>query len=116
MEKAIKTYLTSEEECRLMCEKPFDMGWYPDFIASVSSMSNIIKMSIKLILNYTICMNLHLKAQFLFTDHFTFVLKCKQGCQQQLSRIGERQFENILPLMYFYLMFAYYKGKLSIRY
>ena len=37
MENAIKTYLSSEEECRLLCEKPFDMGWYPDFIASVSS-------------------------------------------------------------------------------
>ena len=38
MEIAIKTYLVEEEECRLVCEKPFDMGWYPDFIASVSSM------------------------------------------------------------------------------
>ena len=37
MESAIKTYLASEEECRLLCEKPFDMGWYPDFIASISS-------------------------------------------------------------------------------
>ena len=37
MEKALALYLEAEEECRYECEKPFDMGWYPDFIASISS-------------------------------------------------------------------------------
>ncbi len=37
MEKALKFYLEAEEECRFACEKPFDMGWFPDFIISISS-------------------------------------------------------------------------------
>ena len=37
MENGVKSFILAEEECRLGCEKPFDMGWYPDFIASVSS-------------------------------------------------------------------------------
>ena len=36
-EKGVRAYITAEEECRLSCEKPFDMGWYPDFVASISS-------------------------------------------------------------------------------
>lgn len=37
MELSVVEYLTSEEECRALCEGPFDQGWFPDFISSISS-------------------------------------------------------------------------------
>ena len=37
MEETVEKYLTAEEECRFGCERPFDMGWFPDFITSISS-------------------------------------------------------------------------------
>jgi len=36
-EKALLEYFEAEENCRLDCEKPFEMGWYPDFVTSVAS-------------------------------------------------------------------------------
>jgi len=37
MEMSLSEYLLSEEECRAQCEGPFDQGWFPDFISSISS-------------------------------------------------------------------------------
>lgn len=37
-EKSLKSYLKSEEECRIYCEGPFDQGWLPEFTSSVASM------------------------------------------------------------------------------
>ena len=37
MEMALKNYIQQMQICRVMCEKPFDMGWFPDFITSVAS-------------------------------------------------------------------------------
>ena len=37
MEESVHLYLKTEEECRFDCEKPFDQGWYPDFVSSVAS-------------------------------------------------------------------------------
>jgi len=37
MENALKTYYLAEETCRIECDKPFDMGWYPDFKSSVAN-------------------------------------------------------------------------------
>jgi len=37
IEKALKLFIQEEEICRVQCEKPFDMGWYPDFVSSVSN-------------------------------------------------------------------------------
>ena len=36
-EDTLKAYLEEMENCRLSCEKPFDQGWYPDFISSTAS-------------------------------------------------------------------------------
>jgi hypothetical protein len=36
-EEAVAKYTEAEAECRLDCEKPFDMGWFPDFVTSVAS-------------------------------------------------------------------------------
>jgi hypothetical protein len=38
MELSLVEYLQAEEECRAHCEGPFDQGWFPDFISSISSM------------------------------------------------------------------------------
>jgi hypothetical protein len=37
MEAALEAALEAEENCRFACEKPFDMGWFPDFVSSVAS-------------------------------------------------------------------------------
>jgi len=37
MEMSLSEYLLSEEECRAQCEGPFDQGWFPDFISSISN-------------------------------------------------------------------------------
>ncbi len=37
MELSLTEYLQAEEECRALCEGPFDQGWFPDFISSISS-------------------------------------------------------------------------------
>lgn len=36
-EYSLKTYMDSEESCRIYCEGPFDQGWYPEFTSSVTS-------------------------------------------------------------------------------
>ena len=36
-EITLKKYLEELESCRLSCEKPFDQGWFPDFVSSVAS-------------------------------------------------------------------------------
>lgn len=37
MEAAAAGYLSAEEDCRTACERPFDMGWHPDFVTSIAS-------------------------------------------------------------------------------
>lgn len=37
MEESLESYVQAENECRAQCEGPFDHGWFPDFIASISS-------------------------------------------------------------------------------
>lgn len=36
-ESALDAYWTELEKCRLLCEKSFDHGWFPDFVSSVAS-------------------------------------------------------------------------------
>ncbi|KAK4871674.1 hypothetical protein RN001_015798 [Aquatica leii] len=37
MEESLVSYLQAEEECRALCEGPFDQGWYPDLIPSIAN-------------------------------------------------------------------------------
>ncbi len=46
MERALSGYLEAEERCRFACEKPFDMGWFPDFVTSISSQEKPFKWNI----------------------------------------------------------------------
>ena len=79
MEAALEAFLEAEERCRFACEKPFDMGWFPDFVPAVA-------------------------------NHFTFCLRCKRRCQAELENLDGEIVEDVLPLMYHYLQFAYFNG------
>ena len=49
-ETAIQAFLKSLDRCRLSCEKPFDQGWFPDFVSSVASKygpNHLIQMSVE---------------------------------------------------------------------
>jgi len=84
MEGALEEYLLAEELCRVNCDKPFDMGWYPDFKSSVA-------------------------------NHFTFCLKCKMNCAQNLNNFNGEYMDDLLPSFYHYLQFAYFKvGKVDL--
>ncbi|XP_076061271.1 prolyl 3-hydroxylase 1-like [Oratosquilla oratoria] len=37
MEKSLELYWEEDLDCRMMCEAPFDMGWFPDFVSSVAN-------------------------------------------------------------------------------
>ncbi|XP_068220320.1 prolyl 3-hydroxylase 1-like isoform X2 [Palaemon carinicauda] len=37
MEKSLTSYHKVEDDCRHLCEKPFDQGWFPDFISSIAN-------------------------------------------------------------------------------
>ena len=37
MERSLKMFLEEYQNCRFMCENPFDQGWFPDFVSSVAS-------------------------------------------------------------------------------
>ena len=100
MEEAVDKYLRAEDNCRFRCEKPFDMGWFPDFITSVASKAFII--------NVTMGMSY---AMLYFIDHFTYCLRCKQRCVTDMQNVNGEQIGDIYPLMYNYLQFAYYKRK-----
>jgi len=84
MEEAVNLYIDAENECRRDCQRPFDMGWFPEFIVSIS-------------------------------NHFTYCLKCKRNCPSKLNTVNfppsnsDDEKPHILPQMYFYLMYAYYK-------
>ncbi|CAG2056062.1 unnamed protein product [Timema podura] len=36
IEESLDELLKEEEECRAFCEGPFDQGWFPDFVSSIS--------------------------------------------------------------------------------
>lgn len=37
MEKSLKLFYDEYENCRFLCESPFDQGWFPDFVSSIAS-------------------------------------------------------------------------------
>ena len=97
MEEALKEYLLAEELCRVNCDKPFDMGWWVD--------------------NDRNGPNHWLTLTFRYPDfkssvanHFTFCLKCKMNCAQNLNNFNGEYMDDLLPSFYHYLQFAYYKG------
>ncbi|KAB0402056.1 hypothetical protein E2I00_001184, partial [Balaenoptera physalus] len=85
LETALREYFVADEECRALCEGPYDYDGY----------------------NY-----LEYNADLLqaITDHYIQVLSCKQSCVTELASHPSREkpFEDFLPSHYNYLQFAYY--------
>ncbi|XP_036717981.1 prolyl 3-hydroxylase 1 [Balaenoptera musculus] len=85
LETALREYFVADEECRALCEGPYDYDGY----------------------NY-----LEYNADLLqaITDHYIQVLSCKQNCVTELASHPSREkpFEDFLPSHYNYLQFAYY--------
>lgn len=37
MEKSLIAFYDAYEDCRTLCDNPFDQGWHPDFLSSIAS-------------------------------------------------------------------------------
>lgn len=85
LEAALQEYFAADEECRALCEGPYDYDGYNYLDYSADLFQAI-------------------------TDHYVQVLSCKQSCVTELASHPSREkpFEDFLPSHYNYLQFAYY--------
>ncbi|XP_007453071.1 PREDICTED: prolyl 3-hydroxylase 1 [Lipotes vexillifer] len=85
LETALREYFEADEECRALCEGPYDYDGY-NYLEYNADLFQAI------------------------TDHYIQVLSCKQNCVTELASHPSREkpFEDFLPSHYNYLQFAYY--------
>ncbi|KAB1268868.1 Prolyl 3-hydroxylase 1 [Camelus dromedarius] len=85
LEAALQEYFVADEECRALCEGPYDYDGY-NYLEYNADLFQAI------------------------TDHYIQVLSCKQNCVTELASHPSREkpFEDFLPSHYNYLQFAYY--------
>ncbi|XP_027714257.1 prolyl 3-hydroxylase 1-like [Vombatus ursinus] len=85
LEAALQEYFVADEECRALCEGPYDYDGYNYLEYNADLFQSI-------------------------TDHYIQVLSCKQSCVTELASHPSREkpFEDFLPSHYNYLQFAYY--------
>ncbi|KAK2498203.1 hypothetical protein MC885_016223 [Smutsia gigantea] len=85
LEAALRGYFVADEECRALCEGPYDYDGY-NYLEYNADLFQAI------------------------TDHYIQVLSCKQNCVTELASHPSREkpFEDFLPSHYNYLQFAYY--------
>uniref|UniRef100_A0A2K6ETJ2 procollagen-proline 3-dioxygenase n=1 Tax=Propithecus coquereli TaxID=379532 RepID=A0A2K6ETJ2_PROCO len=85
LETALQEYFVADEECRALCEGPYDYDGY-NYLEYNADLFQAI------------------------TDHYIQVLSCKQNCVTELASHPSREkpFEDFLPSHYNYLQFAYY--------
>ncbi|XP_004266404.1 prolyl 3-hydroxylase 1 isoform X1 [Orcinus orca] len=85
LETALREYFAADEECRALCEGPYDYDGY-NYLEYNADLFQAI------------------------TDHYIQVLSCKQNCVTELASHPSREkpFEDFLPSHYNYLQFAYY--------
>ncbi|XP_059945624.1 prolyl 3-hydroxylase 1 [Mesoplodon densirostris] len=85
LETALREYFVADEECRALCEGPYDYDGY-NYLEYNADLFQAI------------------------TDHYVQVLSCKQNCVTELASHPSREkpFEDFLPSHYNYLQFAYY--------
>ncbi|XP_051027551.1 prolyl 3-hydroxylase 1 [Acomys russatus] len=85
LEAAVQDYFVADEECRALCEGPYDYDGYNYLDYSADLFQAI-------------------------TDHYVQVLGCKQSCVTELASHPSREkpFEDFLPSHYNYLQFTYY--------
>ncbi|QQP42435.1 Cartilage-associated protein, partial [Caligus rogercresseyi] len=119
-EIGVKEYLDAWRVCRLNCDKPFDMGWFPDFMTSTANHFTVLSTmgaeSVTQLANldgeyyHDIFPLMYHHLQFAYyKNHFTYCLRCKQKCVTQLANLDGEYYHDIFPLMYHHLQFAYYK-------
>ncbi|XP_075410928.1 prolyl 3-hydroxylase 1 [Tenrec ecaudatus] len=85
LEAALQEYFVADEECRALCEGPYDYDGY-NYLEYNADLFQAI------------------------ADHYLQVLSCKQNCVTELATHPSREkpFEDFLPSHYNYLQFAYY--------
>lgn len=85
LEAALQEYFLADEECRALCEGPYDYDGY-NYLEYNADLFQAI------------------------TDHYIQILSCKQNCVTELASHPSREkpFEDFLPSHYNYLQFAYY--------
>ncbi|XP_008070791.2 prolyl 3-hydroxylase 1 isoform X1 [Carlito syrichta] len=85
LEAALREYFVADDECRALCEGPYDYDGY-NYLEYNADLFQAI------------------------TDHYVQVLSCKQNCVTELASHPSREkpFEDFLPSHYNYLQFAYY--------
>ncbi|XP_066527551.1 prolyl 3-hydroxylase 1 [Hoplias malabaricus] len=87
-EAAVEEYFTADEECRVLCEGAYDYDGY----------------------NY-----MEYKADLFqsITDHYLYILNCKQNCAVELASIPgqDKPIEEFLPSHFNYLQFSYYNSE-----
>ncbi|EHA99291.1 Prolyl 3-hydroxylase 1 [Heterocephalus glaber] len=85
LELALQEYFVADEECRALCEGPYDYDGY-NYLDYNADLFQAI------------------------TDHYVQVLSCKQNCVTELASHPSREkpFEDFFPSHYNYLQFAYY--------
>ncbi|XP_043917827.1 prolyl 3-hydroxylase 1 [Protopterus annectens] len=84
-EKALEKYFVANEECRAMCEGPYDYEGYNYMDYNADLFQSV-------------------------TDHYIQTLNCKQNCIVELSKRPDKDkpIEDFLPAHFNYLQFAYY--------
>ncbi|KAJ8400226.1 hypothetical protein AAFF_G00399200 [Aldrovandia affinis] len=84
-EEAVTEYLIADQECRALCEGPYDYDGY-----------NYLEYTADLFQS--------------MTDHYMQVLNCKQNCVVELATLpsADKPVEDFLPAHFNYLQFSYY--------
>uniref|UniRef100_A0AAY4BTR4 procollagen-proline 3-dioxygenase n=1 Tax=Denticeps clupeoides TaxID=299321 RepID=A0AAY4BTR4_9TELE len=88
LEAALEAYFPADQECRALCEGPYDYDGYNYMEYSADLFQAI-------------------------SDHYLHVLKCKQNCVVDLASTAgrEKPFEDFLPSIFNYLQFSYYNSE-----
>ncbi|XP_030634144.1 prolyl 3-hydroxylase 1 [Chanos chanos] len=84
-ELAVNEYFAADQECRVLCEGAYDYDGY-NYMEYTADLFQAI------------------------TDHYLYVLNCKQNCAVELASTAGRDkpFEDFLPSHFNYLQFSYY--------
>ncbi|KAI5622959.1 prolyl 3-hydroxylase 1 [Silurus asotus] len=92
-EKALEEYFDADAECRALCEGEYDYDGY-----------NYMEYSADLFQSITGKRR---------TDHYLYVLNCKQNCAVELASTpgSQKPFEDFLPSHLNYLQFSYYNSE-----
>lgn len=108
MEESLALFRAEYDECRAFCEGDYAQGWQPDFVTSTASMwfgggwlggwDCVLTARVVFLCSFR-------------ADHFTYVLRCKQNCTDDLAYIRGQEYEHVFASHYEYLHISYYRGE-----